>query len=316
MAEPLVWCNGCFLPQSEAVLPWTDAGFVYGAVLVDNARTFRRQLFRWPQHLERFRRHCHLCSLPLRYTDEQLSVAAGKLITHNGQFLDEKAEMQVVTFATPGPLGWLAGKANDGPPTIGMMAYALPRQRYLRFFSEGVILEITGQQHSHPSDILPPVIKHRSRLMWYLAERRKSRPGAVPVVVNQEGIGDTAVGAIVAVRAGTVLLPPAEAVLESISLQFLRELCQACGIPVEESPWDLRPVATELPGKTENLSMGSIQELLLVGTAFCIAGVRQVVSAWGERFFPWPGEMYLRLLAAWEQHVGGSIAHYFLDCGC
>jgi branched-chain amino acid aminotransferase len=313
MSDLRVWCNGRFLPQSEAVLPWTDTGFVYGAVLVDNARTFRRQLFRWPQHLERFRRHCTLCGLALPYSDDQLSAAAEELIALNSRLLDEKAEMQVVTFATPGPLGWLVGKESDGPPTIGMMAYPLPRPRYRRFFSEGVTLEITGQQHSHPSDILPPAIKHRSRLMWYLAERRKRLPAAVPVLVNQEGIGDTAVGAIVAVLGGTVLLPPADAVLESISVQCLRELCRDYGIPVRESLWDLRELAAEPSGERERLPIEPIQELLLVGTAFCIAGVRRLVSANSERYFPWPGEMYSLLLAAWEQHVGASITHYFLD---
>lgn len=313
MSDSLVWCNGRFLAQAEAALPWTDAGFVYGAVLVDNARTFQRQLFRWPQHLERFRRHCRLCGLALPYSDDQLTAVAKELIAHNGRLLDEKAEMQVVTFATPGPIGWLVGKESDGSPTTGMMVYPLSRQRYRRFFSEGVALEITGQQHSHPSDILPPAIKHRSRLMWFLAERRKRLPHAVPVLVNQEGIGDTPLGAIVAVRGGTILLPPADAVLESISVQFLRELCQGLGIPVQESPWNLRELTAEPSGGRERLPEEPIQELLLVGTAFCIAGVRQLVSSSGERIFPWPGEMYSLLLAAWERHVGSPIAQYFLD---
>jgi branched-chain amino acid aminotransferase len=313
MSGWLAWYQGRFLPLSEAALPWVDAGFVYGAVLVDNARTFRRRLFLWPQHLARLRRHCQLCHISLPYSDAELTAIAEQLLAHNGQFLAAEEEMQVVTFVTPGPLGWLTGQQEDGPPTVGMMTYPLPRQRYRRFFSEGVTLEIVGQQHSHPRDILPPAIKHRSRLMWYLAERRKQCSISVPVLVNQQGIGDTAIGAIAAVRHGTVLLPPAEWVLESISVQFLRELCQSCDIPVHESPWDMHQLLDPHGQASQNPSREPISELLLVGTAFCIAGVRRLVSPNGERVFPWPGEMYSVLLAAWERYVRTAIAQSFLE---
>jgi branched-chain amino acid aminotransferase len=312
MPEWLAWCQGRCVPLSEAALPWMDAGFVYGAVVVDNARTFRRRLFLWPRHLERLRRHCQLCHIPLPHSDTELTVIADHLVTHNGQFLPAEEEIQVVTFVTPGPLGWLTGEEHNGPPTVGMMTYPLPRQRYRRFFSEGVTLEIVGHQHAHPNDILPPAIKHRSRLMWYLAEQRKHHPCSVPVLVNQQGIGDTAVGTIVAVSHGTILLPPAEWVLESISVQFLRELCQSQNIPVEESPRDVRHLWEPQSDAAETPLGKSISELLLVGTAFCIAGVRRLVSPSGERIFPWPGAMYSLLLAAWESYVGTPIARSFL----
>jgi branched-subunit amino acid aminotransferase/4-amino-4-deoxychorismate lyase len=120
------------------------------------------------------------------------------------------------------------------------------------------------------------------------------------------------VGTIVAVSHGTILLPPAEWVLESISVQFLRELCQSQNIPVEESPWDVRHLWEPQSDAAETPLGKSISELLLVGTAFCIAGVRRLVSPSGERIFPWPGAMYSLLLAAWESYVGTPIARSFL----
>ena len=72
MNTPLAYLNGRLLPFGEAGLPLHDAGFVSGATVVDNARTFRHKLFRWPDHLARFRRDCAACYVPLEASDEQL----------------------------------------------------------------------------------------------------------------------------------------------------------------------------------------------------------------------------------------------------
>jgi hypothetical protein len=76
MTSPFVFLNGQFLPFAEAALPLHDAGFVSGATVVDNARTFRHKLFLWPDHLARFRRDCEACYIPLEATDEQLTATA------------------------------------------------------------------------------------------------------------------------------------------------------------------------------------------------------------------------------------------------
>ena len=73
MTASLAYLNGRFLPFREAALPLHDAGFVSGATVVDNARTFRHKLFRWADHLARFRRDCEACYVPLEATDEQLT---------------------------------------------------------------------------------------------------------------------------------------------------------------------------------------------------------------------------------------------------
>ncbi|MCS7022116.1 MAG: aminotransferase class IV [Gemmataceae bacterium] len=323
MNEPLAWCNDRFMPLAEAGLPWIDAGFVYGAVIVDNARTFRRQLFLWPQHLERLRRHCRLCNILLPYDDSYLTQIARALLEHNGRLLASHEEMQVVTFVTPGRLGLFQGTSDTGPPTVGMMTYPLPRHRYRRFFTEGVTLEIVGQQHYEPDDLLPPVIKHRSRLVWYIAEQRRRCSAAVPVVVNSDGVGDTAIGTIVAITGSTLLLPPQDWVLESISVQFLRQICPLAGLAVQEAVVDLRLLLGTKPGYPPSASIHSpvmstdpphgaeIDELLLVGTAFCLAGVRRLLGPCGERIFPWPGPAYQRLLNAWEEHINVPIVRFF-----
>src|SRR5205814_1384206 len=153
---PLAYLNGRLVPFADAGLPLSDAGFVSGATVVDNARTFRHELFRWPDHLARFRRDCTACYVPLEATDEQLTATAEELVAHNARLLPPGGELQLVTFATPGPLGFYLGEASDGPATLGMATYPLPFARYRRFFTEGATLAVAGMQHSDPADLLPP----------------------------------------------------------------------------------------------------------------------------------------------------------------
>ncbi len=301
-----VWCNGAFVRLEQAGLAWTDAGFVFGAVVVDNARTFHGRLYRWADHLARWRRHCAYCGVPLPYTDAELTAAAEGLLARNRAGPAGRGEVQLVSFATPGPLALYGTVLEDGPPTVGMMTYPLPVRRYRSFFQQGVCLEVVGRQHAAAADLLPPFVKHRSRLLWYLAQQRRHRPEAVPVVVNQHGVGDTPIGAIVAVRHGTLLLPPAGMVLESISLLVLRELAAQCGLEVREEACDLRRPEAD--------------ELLLAGTAFGLAGVRRlllsaevVATHDQEKIWDWPGPIYCRLQAAWNAAVGMDIPATFLQ---
>lgn len=320
MTAPIAYLNGQFLPFAEAALPLHDAGFVSGATVVDNARTFRHKLFRWPDHLARFRRDCDACYVPLEATDEQLTATAEELISHNTRLLPRGGELQLVTFATPGPLGFYLGEATSGPPTLGMATYPLPFARYRKFFTEGVTLAVAGMQHSDTADLLPPRVKHRSRMLWHIAERtlhdptsRFHRPGAVPVVVNQLGIADTAVGCILAVAGDRVIRPVAGTVLESISAKVMNELCGTVGLKCTDEPIDFRYFCRSIkPGESKGI-IGRVSELLLAGSGFCVAGVQRFAIGKQSREYTWPGPVFRKLLAAWNDLVGVDIAKQFSE---
>ena len=176
MPTPIVHLNGRFLPFVEGSLPLDDAAFVSGATVVDNVRTFRHKLFRWSAHLARFRRDCAACCVSLERSDEQITAVAEELVANNARLLPPEGELQVVTFATPGPIGHHRDGSTSGPPTLGMVTYPLPFERYRPFFSDGVTLAVVGV---HPTDstLLPPTIKHRSHLAWHLADHRARGPG-------------------------------------------------------------------------------------------------------------------------------------------
>jgi branched-chain amino acid aminotransferase len=322
MTAPLAYLNGRFLPFAEAALPLHDAGFVSGATVVDNARTFRHKLFRWPDHLARFRRDCGPCYVPLDATDEQLTATAEELVAYNAKLLPPGGELQLVTFATPGPLGFYLGEAPNGPATLGMVTYPLPFARYRRLFTEGVTLAVAGLQSSHPADLLPPRVKHRSRLFWHIAERtindptsRDHAPGAVPVVFNDSGAADTAIGSVLAVTGDTVIRPVSDWVQDSISAKVIGELSATTGLKCADEPLDFRYFCRPLEPRDQKTILPRVLELLLAGTGFCVAGVKHFTVADRAREYTWPGPVFRKLLAAWSDLVGVDIEKQFTETG-
>jgi branched-chain amino acid aminotransferase len=327
MTAPLAYLNGRFLPFAQAALPLHDAGFVSGATVVDNARTFRHKLFRWPDHLARFRRDCVACYVPLEATDEQLTATAEELVAHNAKLLPSGGELQLVTFATPGPLGFYLGEAANGPPTLGMVTYPLPFTRYRRFFTEGVTLAVAGMQHSDPTDMLPPRVKHRSRMLWHIAAQaikdptsrlhwRLDPPATDPAVVTvilNGGAADTAIGSVLAVHGDTVLEPMPDSVQDGISAKVIRELCEAIGLKSEGAPLDFRCFCRPVELGDGKTIIPRVSELLLAGTGFCVAGVRRFGVRDCCRDYAWPGPVFAKLLAAWSDLVGVDIARQFTE---
>jgi branched-chain amino acid aminotransferase len=326
VTTPFAYLNGAFVPFAEAALPLHDAGFVSGATIVDNARTFRRELFRWPDHLARFRRDCADCYVPLSASDNELTRAANELVAHNAKLLPSGGELQLVTFATPGPLGFYTGNDN-GPPTLGMVTYPLPVARYRRFFTEGVTLAVAGMQSNAPHDLLPPRVKHRSRLFWHVAAHALRDPNSplcwqlqppptdsavVPVVLNG-GAADTAIACVLLVAGDRVLAQNTDAVQDSISVKVLSELCGPLGLKFERAPLDMRCFfAPPQPGDEKSISP-RVSEVLVAGTGFCVAGVRRFGARDRHRDYTWPGPVCAQLLRAWGELVGVDVARQFVE---
>jgi branched-chain amino acid aminotransferase len=297
--------DGRFIPRDEARLAIHDAGLVFGAAVTDFCRTFRHRLFRWSDHLARFRRDCSVCFIPLQPNDAELTSAACELVAHNAALLAPEQELALVSFATPGPLGLYAGEPGaDGPPTVCLHTFPLPFSRYTRFFSEGLRLECVGRHDADDDDLAPPRVKHRSRLHWWRADQLARRaaltspaPGArLALLQDRAGfVTETAVGNLLVVRDGRVLTPGSRA-LEGISVRVVEELCTSLGIPFA------RDESLTLEGCRQS------SEAMLCGSAFCLAGVRWIDG----HELPWPGPVTARLLAAWGDQVGIDIAGQFL----
>ncbi len=296
--EPAAFLNGNFLPFSEAKLPLYDAGLVFGATVTDFVRTFRQNLYRLQDHLERFRTSCELAEIPLNASVEALTQIAEELIARNARLLSPGQELALILIATPGAVPFYAGNHNPATePTLAMHTAPLNLRGMASFFQSGVHL-VTPEVRAIPISCIDPRIKHRSRLHWRLAQEAVSRtyPGALALLLDHEGfITETAAANLLIVHGDRVLSPPLDSVLNGISLRVVRELCAELGIPFLEQPL------------TINDCIGA-QEAFLTNTSFCIAGVRRINAI----DLTWPGPLFERILSAWSEKVGVDIRAQFV----
>jgi len=285
------------MPQSHAHLAHNDAGFVFGATVTDLCRTFRHRLYRWSDHLARFRQGCQSAGIDVPLTEAAITSQAEELVVHNAGLLDAGADLALVLFATPGPIGYYLGQsvAAGEQLTFGMHTFPLPVERYRPWIEEGVTLMTPGVQ-ALPAACVDPRIKQRSRMHWWLADQevKRVRPGAMALLLDAAGcVTETAAANFLIVRNGTLVSPPRERILGGVSLKVIGELCSRLGVPLE-----FRPITLE--------ECYAADEALLTCTTFCIAGVRQL----NDRAIPWPGPMLRRLADAWSAEVGVEIQGY------
>ena len=79
----LVFLNGQFLPEAQAVVSVNDRGFLLGDGLFETMRVVRGRPFRLPQHLERLARGADFLKIKLPFTPQELEKFAGQLVELN-----------------------------------------------------------------------------------------------------------------------------------------------------------------------------------------------------------------------------------------
>ncbi len=298
MAVPLAYLSGRYLPVDEVRLSFNDGGFVWGATVTDLCRTFRQRLYRLDDHVRRFRQSCELAHVPLLADDAELGDIAGRLVAENAPLVGADGELILVLFATPGPIGFHAGRSENGPPTLGLYTYPLPFARYRRLFEEGARL-VVPRTRQVPAACVDPRIKQRSRMTWWIAEQQAHDvdPMTSALLLDVDGfVTETATANLLIVKDGRVQTPWRGRVLNGVSLAVVQELCGKLGIPFDEVDLSLADCTLA-------------DEAMLANTSFCLAPVRQIQDA----TLACPGMIFERLLAAWSDQVSVDIRLQFVE---
>ncbi|MEO8425660.1 MAG: aminodeoxychorismate lyase [Verrucomicrobiota bacterium] len=81
----IVFLNGRFVPEEEAVVSVHDRCFLYGDGLFETLRIYNGKPFRWEQHLERLKYGARFLKIELPFTPEAIRQSAGILIEQNQQ---------------------------------------------------------------------------------------------------------------------------------------------------------------------------------------------------------------------------------------
>ena len=79
----IVFLNGQFVPEEQAVVSVFDRGFQYGDGLFETMRVLNGSPFRWEQHWERLARGAAFLNIPLPFESRELRAMGERLITTN-----------------------------------------------------------------------------------------------------------------------------------------------------------------------------------------------------------------------------------------
>lgn len=297
MNEPCVYINGEWLPASKASLSLIDAGFVLGATIAEQLRTFHGKIFRLDDHLARLEHSLKLLGIDPGVTRDQLAGLAQEIAARNHRLIEHGDDLGLSIFVTPGLYPAYSSLPGPAHPTLCLHTYTLPFRLWAEKYRTGQFLATTAIQQV-PPECWPAEIKCRSRMHFFLADRQASHqhPGSRALMLDREGNVTEASTANLLIyrREEGLISPQGSKILPGISLMELLEIAKSLQIPCGERNFKPEEVATA-------------DEALLSSTPFCLLPATrlngQPISA-GQ-----PGEIFHRLLAAWSELIGVDIAH-------
>ena len=301
MDEPQAYLNGKWIPASSAAIPVGDAGFVLGATVAEQVRTFGGKLFRLEEHLARLDQSLRIVGIDPGMTVDRLGAVGRELVQRNHGLLTPGDDLGLSILVTPGEYPAYSGTGTPGATgpsgaTVCLHTYPLPFGLWCEKYQRGAALVTSDVEQISPRS-WPPGLKCRSRMHYYLADRQAggSDPEARALLLDHEGFVTEASTANVLVlksRQG-LISPRPEKVLRGISLAVVVELAEELGISTVYG--DLRPE-----------DVAGSDEVLLASTPMCLLGVTRFDGrpiGDGE-----PGTVFRRLLGAWSELVGLDIA--------
>jgi branched-chain amino acid aminotransferase len=260
-----VWIDGHIVEGSEARVPVTDHGFLYGDGVFEGLRVYARRVFRLEQHLERLAVSARAVGLEIPGADE----AYVRFIVSRGE----------------GALG--VDPTTCPEPRIVCIVDRI-RLYPAEKLAQGLDL-VTSSWRRPPPDVLDPRVKSLNYLNNALAKLEARRRGAdEALLLNAAGhVAEASVANVFAVCRGALVTPPAtDGALEGITRRAILELAAADGIEASERTL----------GRFDLLGAS---EVFLTGTGARIVPVRSLdgeLIGKGE-----PGPITHRLTAAFSK---------------
>jgi branched-chain amino acid aminotransferase len=292
-ASEIAWLDGSMIPRGALSIPVGDAGFVLGATVTEQLRTFAGRLFLPDRHAARFRESLRIAGVAAEPLVDAAFTAAVEVAAHNHALGPAGGDLGVVIFATPGDLP-AQHQGRRSPPRVAVHTFPLAFTLWARAYDEGVSLRSVPVTQV-PATSWPLALKCRSRMHYHLADQvaAAAEPGARAILCHPDGrVSETSTANIAIVRRGEILTPPPADSLAGISLGHVRGLALAHGIDWKERSLLLTDLA-------------AADEILLTSTPNCLLPA--------TRFDGYPvgngrpGDVYRRLLAAWSEGVGVDI---------
>src|SRR5277367_1026704 len=220
----LVFLNGQFLPEAQAVVPVNDRGFLLGDGLFETIRVAGGKPFRFAQHLERMTRGADFLKIKLPFTPKELEKFARQLVEQNKI---PEAILRVTLTRGPGVRGY--SPKNSGAPTLAMTLHPSPPQNA----DEPLQWSMVTSSFRIPASDALSSFKTTSKILNILARAEAEERGAdEALLLNTNGeAAETAGGNLFWVyREQVCTVPTGRGVLPGITRAVVLEICQALGL--------------------------------------------------------------------------------------
>ena len=236
----VVFLNGKFVPEADAVVPLNDRGFLLGDGLFETMRVANGKTFRFAQHLERLARGAEFLKIQLPFTPKEIQKFAEQLIAQNEL---SEAVLRVTLTRGAGARGYSI--KNSGAPTLALTLHPLPPQNP----DEPVQWSLMTSSFRIPAGDARAAFKTTSKVLNVLARAEAEEKGAdEALLLNTNGeVAETAGGNLFWVYQDHVCtVPTGRGVLPGITRAVVLEICQALGLATNKriiKPEQLRNAA-------------------------------------------------------------------------
>ena len=222
----LVFLNGQFVPETEAVVSVNDRGFLLGDGLFETLRVVNGKPFRMAQHLERLSRGAEFLKIKLPFTARELEKFARQLIEQNRM---SEAMLRLTLTRGPGERGYSPNGANR--PTLVMTLHPVPsRENHVEW-------NLVTSTFRIPAGEALAAFKTTSKILHVLARAEAEEKGAgEALLINTNGeVAETAAGNIFWVYQDNICtVPTGRGILPGVTRAIVLEICQALGLPTNK----------------------------------------------------------------------------------
>lgn len=224
----IVFLNGRFVPENEAVVSVLDRGFLYGDGVFEAVRIHQGTPFRWADHARRLEAGANLLNIRLPCPATELRQHVDELVRVNRM---PEALLRLTLSRGVGPRGYSPRGADR--PTLAMSLHPAPDANG----EPAPKWRVITSSFRLPANERLAQIKTCNKLPQILARAEAEAAGAdEALLLNTNGeVVEASSSNLFWITEGTVCTPPlTSGILAGVTRVIVLEICERLGLPTRE----------------------------------------------------------------------------------
>lgn len=239
MPTPTAFFQGNFVPLEQAQVPVTTHAFNYGTAVFEgirgnwNADHNELYLFRLREHIQRLRQNAKILRINIRYTDDELIRTVTDLALRNDYH--EDVYIRPIAYKSQSVIGPRLHNVEDD-----VLFYLIPLGAYLD--SDAGITCTVSSWRRVDDNMIPARAKVAGLYVNNSLAKSEAQLNGFDeaILLNHDGhVSEGSGENIIIVRGGKLISPPpADNILEGITLDTVFEIARTLGYPTEQRTID------------------------------------------------------------------------------